>query len=137
MTAVNPLEFSVEHLGLAARDTVALKDWYVSVLGAVEVFQNGETPPAFLLRLASGPLVEIYPAHTSLPETTNNRLAGWRHLALKVPSLAAARATLTARGVQFDEPVKPAGGGGQVLFFPDAEGNLLHLVERPTGVNYQ
>lgn len=136
MTAANHFEFSVEHLGLAARDTVALADWYVRVLGAVEVFQNGETPPAFLLRLAGGPLVEIYPAHTALPETANNRLAGWRHLALKVPSLATAREVLMARGVQFDEPAKPAGGGGQVLFFADAEGNLLHLVERPAGVNY-
>ena len=26
--------------------------------------------------------------------------------------------------------IKPAGGGGRVLYFSDAEGNLLHLVER-------
>ena len=28
-------------------------------------------------------------------------------------------------------PVKPAAGGGRILFFTDPEGNLLHLVERP------
>jgi predicted enzyme related to lactoylglutathione lyase len=32
-----------------------------------------------------------------------------------------------------EEPVKPAGGGGRVLFFSDPEGNLFHLVERPVG----
>jgi predicted enzyme related to lactoylglutathione lyase len=37
---------------------------------------------------------------------------------------------LEARGVKFTEEVRPAGGGGRILFFQDAEGNLLHLVER-------
>jgi predicted enzyme related to lactoylglutathione lyase len=31
----------------------------------------------------------------------------------------------------FEDSIKPAGGGGRVLFFKDCEGNLLHLVERP------
>ena len=130
---MNELQFSVEHLGLAARDTVALKDWYARVLGARIVFENGQTPPAYFLTLPGGPLVEIYPAATALAETGINSVAGWRHLALQVASIEAARETLAARGVNFTEPVKPAGGGGRVLFFPDAEGNLLHLVERPAG----
>jgi hypothetical protein len=33
--------------------------------------------------------------------------------------------------VKFTEEIKPAAGGGRVLFFEDGEGNLLHLVERP------
>jgi len=41
------------------------------------------------------------------------------------------RDELSRRGVKFEEPIKPAGGGGRVLFFKDGEGNLLHLVERP------
>ena len=130
---MSELTFSVEHLGLAARDTAALKDWYVRVLGARVVFENGQTPPAFQLALPGGPLVEIYPAASTLAETSHNSLAGWRHLALQVESIEAARDTLVARGVSFTEPIKPAGGGGRVLFFPDAEGNLLHLVERPAG----
>ena len=31
---MNSTSFSVEHLGLPARDVVALKDWYLRVLGA-------------------------------------------------------------------------------------------------------
>ena len=46
-------------------------------------------------------------------------------------SIEAAQAELARRGVAFPDPPKPAGGGGRVLFFADAEGNLLHLVERP------
>ena len=125
------MKLSVEHLGLAARDPVALRDWYVRVLDAREVFCNGETPPAFLVALPAGPMLEIYPADSAHPDTQDNRLAGWRHLALRVDSIESAHAELGTHGVAFDDPIKPAGGGGRVLFFRDPEGNLLHLVERP------
>ena len=125
------MNFAVEHIGLAARNTVALKDWYVKVLGAREVFTDGKSPLAFLLEIASGLMIEIYPGDTSVDATGNNKLAGWRHLAVRVDSIESARAELARRGVIFDEPIKPAGGGGRVLFFKDSEGNLLHLVERP------
>ena len=124
------MNFAFEHIGLAARDTLALKDWYVEVLGFREVFTDGKSPPAFLLEVADGFMIEIYQGDTSLDATGNNKLAGWRHLALRVESIEAARDELTGKGVVFEEPVKPAGGGGRVLFFRDCEGNLLHLVER-------
>jgi glyoxylase I family protein len=125
------VNFRAEHLGLAARDPVALKDWYVRVLGARVVFANDQAAPAFLLALPGRLLLEIYRGEFSVPQTSNNQLPGWRHLALRVDSVAAARAELEEHGVEFTEPVKPAGGGGSVLFFQDLEGNLLHLVERP------
>ena len=126
------LLFSVEHVGLACRDTVAMKEWYCSVLGAEPVFAMKQTPPAFILKLG-GLAIELYasPAQTDL--TGDNRTAGWRHLALKVENLDEARSTLEAKGVMFTHPVKPAGGGGRVLFFSDPEGNLFHLVERLPG----
>ena len=121
----------VEHLGLSAHDPVALKDWYTRVLGAEVVFANDQAKPAFLLTLPGQLLLEIYSGEFSAPQTSNNQLNGWRHLALRVDSLAAAKAELEKQGVKFTEQVKPAGGGGSVLFFQDPEGNLLHLVERP------
>jgi catechol 2,3-dioxygenase-like lactoylglutathione lyase family enzyme len=97
------------------------------------VFENGQTPPAFFVSLPGGLLLEIYQAEAALADTANNSLAGWRHLALQVESIEAARAALERNGVKFPDPIKPAGGGGHVLFFRDAEQNLLHLVERPEG----
>ena len=128
---MSELIFSVEHIGVPARDTVALKDWYVRVLGAKLRFDNGQTPPAFFVELGGGLMIEIYGATGSVADTANNGVAGWRHLALRVESIEAAQAELAQRGVVFSGPQKPAGGGGRVLFFADAEGNLLHLVERP------
>jgi glyoxylase I family protein len=128
------MNLTLEHIGLAARDTIALRDWYIRVLAAREIFKDRKSPPAFLIELPGGAWVEIYPAHTALPDTSDNRLAGWRHLALRVDSIDATRKDLAGRGVVFEEVIKSAGGGGRVLFFRDGEGNLIHLVERRAGV---
>ncbi|HTD65187.1 MAG TPA: VOC family protein [Candidatus Limnocylindria bacterium] len=124
-------EFSLEHVGLAAQDTTALKDWYEHILGARVIFSNGETPPAFVLELPGGAWMEIYQGNYGAKETADNKLQGWRHLALRVRSIEAAKRELENKGLKLTELTKPAGGGGRVLFFQDIEGNLLHLVERP------
>jgi glyoxylase I family protein len=123
-------QFSIEHLGLAAQDTTTLKDWYERVLGARVVYNNGLVPPAFVVEMPGGAWIEIYQGNYSAKETADNKLQGWRHVALRVESINTAKRDLEARGVKFTEAVKPAGGGGRVLFFQDLEGNLLHLIER-------
>ena len=125
------MNFSAEHLALPALEPAILKDWYVVVLDAKLIFENGQTPHAYFLALPGGLMLEIYHTALALKETANNSLAGWRHLALRVDSIEQAQALLETRGVKFTDPIKTAGGGGRVLFFRDAEHNLLHLVERP------
>ena len=124
------MNISVEHIAVVAKNPVALKNWYERVLGAREIFNNGQNPPTFLISLCSV-WFEIYSAEKSLPDTANGKLAGFRHLALRVDSIDAAKAELEKRGVKFTEEPRPAAGGGRVLFFEDGEGNLLHFVERP------
>jgi glyoxylase I family protein len=124
------MNISVEHIAIPAADPVALKNWYECVLGAREVFSNAQNPPTCLISLGNV-WFEIYAAEKPLPERGNNKLAGFRHLALRVDSLDAAKSELEKRGVKFTEEIRPAAGGGRVLFFEDGEGNLLHLVERP------
>jgi len=128
------MNFSIEHIGIPAADPVALKNWYERVLGGRPVWDNGENPPAFLIALAGGAMLEIYPAGSGPnPGRGDNQLAGFRHMALRVDSIEAARTELAARGVTCPGEVRPAAGGGRVLFFADLEGNLFHLVERPPG----
>lgn len=131
------MQFSVEHIGLAARDPINLKEWYVRSLGATVFFEVDQSPPAFFLELPGGPMIEIYASDTSTPDVENNRLAGWRHLALQVESLDSARQELVERGVVFEQDIKQAGGGGLIHFFKDAEGNLLHLTERPSDSKFR
>jgi len=126
------MSFLTEHFGVAASDANALKDWYVRVLHAKILRQLGDTPPAWLMELAGGFWIEIYSAESKTGPQAN-RVAGWRHLALRVDNIETAREHLLSEGVAVEEPIKPAGGGGRVLFFSDPEGNLFHLVERPAG----
>jgi len=123
------MTFKLEHIGIPAKDVVALKSWYERTLGARHLWDNGQQPPTCLIALGNV-WVEIYPADKSVPQTADNKLAGFRHLALRVDSIDAAKAELEKRGVKFTEEIRPAAGGGKVLFFADGEGNLLHFVER-------
>ncbi|MGO9586692.1 MAG: VOC family protein [Limisphaerales bacterium] len=124
------MNFSIEHIAVPAANPAALKNWYVRVLGAKPIWDNGQNPPVCLVAL-SGAWLEIYAGDIPPAERGNNKLAGWRHVALRVDSLDAAKAELTRHGVKFTGEVMEAAGGGGVLFFKDLEGNLLHLVERP------
>ena len=124
------MNFNLEHVGVPAKDSVALKTWYERTLGARHLWDNGQSPPTCLIALGNVWL-EIYPADKSAPQTADNKLAGFRHLALRVDSIDMAKAELEKRGVKFTEEIHPAAGGGRVLFFADGEGNLLHFVERP------
>jgi len=125
------MNISIEHIAIPATNPVALKNWYERVLGARTIFDNGKTPPTLLIALPGTGWFEIYAAEQPLPERGNNKLAGFRHIALRVDSIDAAKPGLEKRGVKFTEEIRPAAGGGRVLFFEDGEGNLLHLVERP------
>jgi len=127
------MNFTVEHIGFAARDPAALKNWYVNTLGGKVIFTDGNTPPIFFVQMPGGVPLEIYQANSTMKETSDNKLGGLRHLALRVDSIESAKTALEKKGVKFTETIKPAAGGGKVLFFQDPEGNLLHLVERPAG----
>ena len=127
------MNIAFEHLAIPSPNPAGLRDWYVRVLGAREIFNNGQNPPTLLIALPGGGWFEIYAA-TGAPtpaDRGNNKLAGFRHVALRVASIDGAKSELEKRGVTFAEEIRPAAGGGKVLFFEDGEGNLLHLVERP------
>jgi len=127
------MNISIEHIAIPSADPTGLKSWYERVLGAREIFNNGQNPPTCLVALPGGGWFEIYAAAAEgAPENRgNNKLAGFRHVALRVPSIQTAKAELEKRGVQFTEETRPAACAGRVLFFKDLEGNLLHLIERP------
>ncbi len=134
MQSKNPsdVNFSIEHVAILATDPVALGNWYEHVLGAQPVWDDKQSPPTYLLAL-SNLWLEIHAAEAPPVGRGNNKLPGFRHVALRVDSIEAAKVELAKRGVKFGEEIRPAAGGGRVLFFEDCEGNLLHLVERPPG----
>jgi glyoxylase I family protein len=128
----NPaMNIAIEHIGIPATDPVALKNWYERVLDARTIWDSGETPPAYLVAFPGGGWLEIYAAKEKQSAPDNNNLQGFRHVALRVDSLEAAKTEAIKRGMVFTRDPGPAAGGGRVQYFADPEGNLLHFVERP------
>ena len=73
---------TLEHIGIAARDATALREWYERVLGAELVWEISKEPAAALVNLG-GVTIEIYSADRNSELTRDNKLAGWRHIVMR------------------------------------------------------
>jgi len=122
----------IEHVGILARDSETLAQWYQETLGWHAVWVSETKPRTFFLASANRSMVEIIPtakpAPAAPPELSD---PGHRHLAITVDDFDKACAALQARKVNFIEPPKEGAGGAKVVFFRDCEGNILHLIGRP------
>jgi hypothetical protein len=89
------VKYSLEHVGLAAKDTAVLKDWYVRILGARVIFQNTDSPPAYFLELHGGAWIEIYPSNSSVKEISDNKVS-WKAKASFSANRSSPRAEVVA-----------------------------------------
>lgn len=123
----------IEHIGILARDSEKLAQWYQETLGWHAVWISEAKPRTFFLASESRSMVEIIPttkhAPAAPPELPD---PGHRHLAIAVDDFDKAYAVLQAKKVNVIEPPKEGAGGAKVVFFRDCEGNILHLIRRPT-----
>lgn len=122
------MEWRLEHMGLAARDTSVLAEWYQRALGLRLIKKTTEEPPAYFLQEPGGMILEIVPAKDGREESPTRFTPGWRHAALLTDDFQQTYDRLEAAGVVF-EPVI-VNGKDRVAFFRDPEGNLLHIIER-------
>ena len=122
---------SIEHMAIAAKDTAGLAAWYCDKLGFEVVIDGGPGGIWFVGPPGGGASIELIPA-TEAPRAERARNdAGWSHLAFTVADFEAARRTLADRGISFVGEPRQLGGGGWIAFFPDGEGNILQVVQRP------
>jgi len=121
------MEWRMEHLGLAAKDTTGLARWYRELLGFRQVAVTDETPPAYFLEEPGGMIFEIVPARGETAAYARQD-PGWRHVAMVVQDFDKVYNALVEKGVA----IEPAftNGPNRVAFFRDPEGNLLHLIQR-------
>ena len=122
---------SVEHMAIAAKDTAGLARWYCDNLGFEAVVEGGPGGIWFVGPSGGGATIEIIPASAAQRAERARNDAGWSHLAFTVADFAAARQALEARGIAFQGEPRQLDGGGWIGFFPDGEGNVLQIVQRP------
>jgi len=116
----------LEHTAIASPDPARLAQWYVDHL---EFRINFEYEGNYFVRAANGSMLEIIPAKGERV-AQDLKTPGLRHLAIEVEGFDAAYQKLKSKGVQFVlEPYTAA--GNRLAFFVDADGNYLHLIERP------
>lgn len=120
----------IEHIGICAKDTDALKDWYVKLFGLKIVYENNKSPKTYFLYLNDGSMIEIYPSNTDAGNH-DNKVQGLRHIALIPESFDEVCKVLQEYNVEVIEDVKTSPSGVKTIFFKDIEGNIIHLIDRP------
>jgi glyoxylase I family protein len=116
----------LEHTAIASPDPKRLAEWYVQKLDfRLNYFYGGN----YFVRGSNGTLIEFIPSEGDrAPQQMKD--PGIRHLAITVDNFDAAVEELTKRGIEFlAEPI--AIQGNRLIFFSDADGNYLHLIQRP------
>lgn len=122
----------IEHIGIVAKDTAALKDWYLKVFGGKVVYDNGKG--TYFIAFEDGSMIEFVSAEAERFEDVE-RSAGIRHIALAVDenSFNEIVAVLKADDkVEEMHDVSENAKGLKTYWFKDIEGNFMHLIYRPT-----
>lgn len=115
------------HIALYTADLDRLRDFYVNLLGLAPAGRFTGQPILFLD--AGGTLIEL----VGEKAPAEPRGQGWAHLALRVASVDAAHAELSARGVPFHVAPKdfpPGAPTVRLAFLRDPDGNEVELVEQ-------
>jgi glyoxylase I family protein len=116
----------LEHTAIASPDPKGLAEWYVQKLDFRINYTYGGN---YFVRASNGTLLEIIPSEGDrAPQQMKD--PGLRHLAIAVDNFDAAMVELRKRGIEFlAEPF--AIQGNRLVYFSDADGNYLHLIQRP------
>jgi len=116
----------LEHTAIASPNPRRLAEWYVEHLG----FRiNFEYDGNYFVRALNGTMLEIIPSQgTAAPATLKD--PGIRHLAIAVDDFDKSYEHLKRQGTNLlGEPYENQ--GNRLVFFTDADGNFLHLIQRP------
>lgn len=125
------MKVGIEHLGIFTKDSAALRDWYVKTFDWKVVYDNGKG--TYFLKSDNGVMLEIMQSEID-GGSHGMKATGFRHLALSVSveEFEAIADKLKQDGVKVltDAAVSEKGVG--TMFFEDLDGNVLHLISRPS-----
>lgn len=115
------------HIALVTNDLPRLREFYTGTLGLPIV---GEFAGHDIIFIGTGETaIELIQRKDAAPRQDE---AGWAHLALEVPDVDAAHASLTAQGIAFHVmPVDfpPEAPAVRIAFFRDPDGNEIELAQ--------
>ncbi len=125
------MKIGIEHVLILSKDTTALANWYVDLFGW-EIVSHSERG-TYLVKANDGTMIEFGMTDVEGGKDAANAV-GLRHLAISVDDFEGAVEKVRAAGVNgLKDPVVSENGLG-IMFFEDPDGNILHLVNRPTAL---
>ena len=117
----------IEHTAIASPHPKRLAGWYVQHLGFHINFEHAGN---YFVKAPNGSLIEIV-ASEGAAAKPKFKDPGIRHFAIAVNDFDAAYGELKRGDVTFlGEPFENQ--GNRLVFFEDADGNILHLIQRAT-----
>ena len=118
---------TLEHIGIPARDTRRLAEWYRDKLGFKIIFDSKTDPPVFFVQDGNGMAIEIVPPG---PDGKVEN-AHSTHFALISEDYEKTIAELEQKGIEFEpEMDNPFFGGTRIRFFTDPEGHRHQVIWR-------
>lgn len=123
----------IEHIAIFSTDTVQLRDWYIAMFDLKMVYDNGKG--TYFLAFPSGDMIELVSSEQAA-EPMHDKDCGIRHLALAIDAdkFDAMVDKLKAAGVQVVADTVQTPNGIKTFFFRDPQGNVSHLIYRPTAL---
>lgn len=121
----------IEHLAIISKDTSKLKDWYLDMFGGQIVYDNGKG--TYFLAFSDKSMIEFI--MSDIAHADNElKTGGIRHIALGVDSdeFDILVDKLKKDNVEVLTDVAVNANGLKTFFFRDIDGNILHLIYRPT-----
>ncbi len=125
------MKVGIEHLGIFTKDSAALRDWYVKTFDWKVVYDNGKG--TYFLKSENGVMLEIMQSEID-GGSHDMKATGFRHLALSVSveEFETIADKLKQNGVKVLTDAAVSAKGVGTMFFEDLDGNVLHLISRPS-----
>ena len=122
---------SIEHVGIAAKNTVELKDWYVRLFNFKVVYDNKKEMPTYFLKVGDESMIEIYPAKNEIDNSSMDKTyQGVRHICFYTDDIEKENKNLIDNNVTIIDPLNDNKKGTKTIWFRDVEGNILHFIQR-------
>ena len=110
---------NINHITYNVKDKEAALKWYQDILGLKQIPKMVNSEHLYWLQLPSGAMVHII-------ENPDAPSAPSHHTAFEVDDLEAAKAALTAKGIETTE-IQTRNDGQKAMYLQDPDGNRIEL----------
>lgn len=119
----------IEHIGIYAKDSKGLADWYIEMFGCTIAYENA-AKGTYFVAFPDKSMIEICKCEKASCRKPELNQAGIRHIALTVDDFEGMVEKLKSAKTEILVDETTSSSGVKTIFFRDIAGNILHLISR-------